>query len=439
MVAGQLVPRLAAVTEEVADPGGLLELLPPGEPVFSWVRRGDGLVGWGEAARFTASGVGRFAAARSWWAATVSAARVRDDVAAPGSGLIAGCSFAFADDSAAESVLVVPSIVVARRDGRCWVTRVRHIAVAPAAGAAQRDGSPLRGVGLAGIGPTDAPGGPGGVSWSSGSRTEDEWAAAVAAAVGRIGAGHVAKVVLARDVVARTDAPLDVRWPLRRLAERYQPCWSFAVAGLFGATPELLVRSDRGLVTSRVLAGTIWRTGDSPDTPADDVAALARSLARSRKDLAEHRLAVASAADVLRRHCSSVNVPDEPFVLHLSNVLHLATDVTGALSRPTGLFDLVAELHPTAAVGGTPTPVAVELIASLEGMDRRRYAGPVGWVDAGGDGELGIALRCGELDPADQRSVRAWAGCGIVAGSDPAAELAESQAKLVPLHEALAC
>jgi menaquinone-specific isochorismate synthase len=131
-----------------------------------------------------------------------------------------------------------------------------------------------------------------------------------------------------------------------------------------------------------------------------------------------------------------MNVPESPFVLHLPNVMHLATDVTGVLDPTDGAtsLSLAAALHPSAAVGGTPTDLAVRTIAELEGMDRGRYAGPVGWMDATGDGEWGIALRCGAVDGA---RVRLFAGCGIVAGSDPQAELAEAQAKFVPLRDAL--
>ena len=205
---------------------------------------------------------------------------------------------------------------------------------------------------------------------------------------------------------------------------------------MVGATPELLVRSEKGLVTSRVLAGTIRRTGD-------DLADVARAaiLAHSSKDLEEHEYAVSSVAHALDPFCSSTNVPDVPFVLHLPNVLHLASDVTGVLagaagSHPSSLA-LAAALHPTAAVCGTPTQAARELIARVEGMDRGRYAGPVGWFGADGDGEWGIALRSAQVDPDDPRSVRLFAGCGIVAASDPAAELAESEAKLVPMRDAL--
>ena len=148
----------------------------------------------------------------------------------------------------------------------------------------------------------------------------------VADAVARIGAGDLEKVVLARDLVATADDPIDVRWPLRRLAETYPMCWTFHVDGLFGATPEMLVRRERGLVTSRVLAGTIRRTGDD-----ERDLALAATLARSSKDLEEHEYAVRSVADALDPHCSSMNVPEAPFVLHLPNVMHLATDVAGVV------------------------------------------------------------------------------------------------------------
>jgi menaquinone-specific isochorismate synthase len=130
-------------------------------------------------------------------------------------------------------------------------------------------------------------------------------------------------------------------------------------------------------------------------------------------------------------------VPETPFVLHLPNVMHLATDVAGVASDGSSSLALAASLHPSAAVCGTPTEVARELIRELEGMDRGRYAGPVGWIDASGDGEWGIALRCAQVDPTDPARMRLFAGCGIVAGSQPEAELAESAAKLLPMRDAL--
>ncbi len=209
-------------------------------------------------------------------------------------------------------------------------------------------------------------------------------------------------------------------------------CWTFHVDGLFGATPEMLVRRERGLVTSRVLAGTIRRTGDD-----ERDLALAAALARSSKDHEEHEYAVRSVADALEPHCSSMNVPETPFVLHLPNVMHLASDVAGVIhdAGTVSSLQLAASLHPSAAVGGTPTPEAVRLITEIERMDRGRYAGPVGWMDTTGDGEWGIALRSAEVAG---NTVRLFAGCGIVADSDPEAELAESQAKLVPVRDSLA-
>ena len=277
-----------------------------------------------------------------------------------------------------------------------------------------------------------APQGPADVAFADGSLSPAEWAGAVADAVQRITAGDLDKVVLARDLEVSTTGELDVRWLLHRLAERYDTTWVFAVDGLVGATPELLVRREKGLVTSRVLAGTIRRTGDD-----DHDLALAASLARSSKDLEEHEYAVRSVADALAPHCSSMNVPEVPFVLHLSNVMHLATDVAGVLVDDASALALASSLHPSAAVCGTPTPVADAVIAELEHMDRGRYAGPVGWIDASGDGEFGIALRCGEVSATDPSRMRLFAGCGIVAGSVPEDEVAESSAKLVPMRDAL--
>ncbi|HSU01825.1 MAG TPA: isochorismate synthase [Nocardioides sp.] len=385
----------------------LLDLLPEQDPV-SWIRRGEGVVGWGVAARLETSGPTRFSDAVKWWSETVARAEVDDRVGEPGTGLVCFGAFAFADDPG-DSVLVVPRVLVGRRAGRTWLTTVSV------------EAPPLT--------RTAAPRPPVGLTFSDGSRNGEEWMTIVAEAVERITAGDLEKVVLARDLVVTTDEPLDVRWPLHRLADQYEMCWTFHVDGLFGATPEMLVRRERGLVTSRVLAGTIRRTGDD-----DRDLALAATLARSSKDLEEHEYAVRSVADALEPHCSSMNVPEAPFVLHLPNVMHLATDVNGVVHDAASSLQLAESLHPSAAVGGTPTAAAVALIAEIEGMPRDRYAGPVGWMDASGDGEWGIALRSAMIT---DQGVRLFAGCGIVASSDPEAELAESQAKFVPVRDAL--
>ena len=408
---------LVVRTVLVDDPGPLLDLLPTTTDVTAWVRRGEGLVGWGTAAICRTDGPDRFARARAWWRDLAGGAVVRDEVELPGTGLVCFGSFAFADEPG-DSVLVVPEVVVGRRGGTTWVTTIGVGAIP-----AHPD-----------LTPTEPPAAPIGVTFADGALSGTEWETVVAEAVRRINAGTLEKVVLARDLYATAREDVDVRWPLGRLAALYPMCWTFHVDGLFGATPEMLVRRERGLVTSRVLAGTIRRTGDD----ARDLA-LAATLARSSKDLEEHEYAVRSVADALAPHCSSMNVPEAPFVLHLPNVMHLATDVAGVVhdaSDPAATsLDLAASLHPSAAVGGTPTDRATDLITEIEGMDRGRYAGPVGWMDVTGDGEWGLALRSAEID-GDR--VRLFAGCGIVADSDPEAELAEGQAKFVPVRDSLA-
>ena len=407
---------LVVRTVRIDDPGPLLALLPDTPETTAWVRRGDGVVGWGVAAICRTAGADRFTDAQEWWTEQTRSAVVRDEVDQPGSGVVCFGSFGFADDPG-DSVLVVPEVVVGRRGSTTWLTTIGVGAISSS--------RQLR--------PTEAPRAPRDVAFSDGALSGTTWETVVAEAVRRINDGQLEKVVLARDLVATASSEIDVRWPLRRLAESYPMCWTFHVDGLFGATPEMLVRRERGLVTSRVLAGTIRRTGDD----ARDLA-LAATLARSSKDLEEHEYAVRSVADALAPHCSSMNVPESPFVLHLPNVMHLATDVAGVIhdaADPAGTsLDLAEALHPSAAVGGTPTDVATRLIGEIEGMDRGRYAGPVGWMDATGDGEWGLALRSAELDGA---TVRLFAGCGIVADSDPGAELAEAQAKFVPVRDSL--
>ena len=397
----------------------LLDLLPDARPV-SWLRRGEGLVGWGAAAEIRTTGATRFADADKWWTEVSDAALVQDEVSEPGTGLVAFGSFAFADEPG-DSVLVAPEVVVGRRGDTTWLTTISHRGLegsAPGLSDRAAEVSP----------PVD-------VRFGDGALNGEQWMSVVADAVSRIGAGELEKVVLARDLVATADESIDVRWPLQRLAATYPMCWTFHVDGMFGATPEMLVRRERGLVTSRVLAGTIRRTGDD-----ERDLALAATLARSSKDLEEHEYAVRSVAESLEPHCSGMNVPEAPFVLHLPNVMHLATDVAGvvhAAEHPelsTSSLQLAEALHPSAAVGGTPTPAAVALIDEIEGMQRGRYAGPVGWMDASGDGEWGIALRSAEIAGA---TVRLFAGCGIVADSVPEAELAEAQAKFVPVRDAL--
>ena len=401
----------SVTTTHCAHDLALLDLLPDSNPL-SWVRAGEGLVGWGVYATTTVSGPTRFSDARKWWLQQLEGFAITNSVHGNGTGPVLFTSFSFSADE--ESVLIIPQVIVGKKGDRSWITWI---------GSSSQPELNLN----------PAPLVHNSITWDIDKDADKEWKGRVSTAVERINSGALDKVVLARDFTGRSKTNIEPREILKKLAKEYPSTWSFAVAGLVGATPELLLRLTRKMVTSRVLAGTISKTGDD-----ERDLALAASLARSSKDLEEHIYAVQSVAAALEPLCTSTNVPESPFVLHLANVMHLATDVTGALAEKLAhvdAFTILEQLHPSAAVCGTPREQAFELITEIEGMSRGRYTGPVGWIDAAGDGELGIALRCGQIDG---NSIRIFAGCGIVASSDPAKELAESEAKLIPMRSALA-
>lgn len=436
MIGPPTLPRLRSRTVAVPDLPDLLALL--GGRVESlrrcvWIRQREGMIGWGCAARADTVGSSRFADADAWWQRVGGAADVDDGVRLPGTGPVAFGSFAFSAASPAGGSLIVPAVVVGRRGDTTWMTRtIDTTRVSEADAEAFLNDATVPGTAGSSASAAAGVAEPDPVTFADGALSGPQWSQAVADAVRRIAAGEVDKVVLARELYAQAGGPIDLGALLARLADAYDRTWVFEIDGLVGATPEMLVRLERGLVTSRVLAGTIRRTGDD-----ERDLALAASLARSSKDLEEHEYAVASVAQALAPHCTSMAVPESPFVVHLPNVMHLASDVAGRMRNGVTALGLTAALHPSAAVCGTPRAAAEALIAELEGMDRGRYAGPVGWTDAAGDGEFGIALRCGEVDPAHPSRMRLFAGCGIVAGSDPRAELAESDAKLIPMRTAL--
>ena len=381
--------------------------------VNAWVRSGDGLVGFGEYKKIELKGENRFVAARKWWELQLAEFNIQNNVHGSGTGPILFSSFSFDPDQI--SVLIIPEIIIGQKNGKSWITWIGD-SKQPDLG--KLNNSPIS---------SD-------IAWQEGSISESNWRTQVGSAIAAIKSGKLEKVVLARDISASSKSEINVRGLLQRLEIEYPSTWIFLVDGLIGATPELLVRLSKSLVTSRVLAGTIRKTGNE-----DRDLTLAASLAKSSKDLEEHEYAVRSVADALAPFCSSTNVPESPFVLHLSNVMHLATDVTGVLNdsaKQADIFTLIEKLHPSAAVCGTPTEEAKQLIKKLEQMNRGRYAGPVGWIDAHNDGEVAIALRCGELS-SDRKMIRIFAGCGIIAGSDPVNEFAESQAKLMPMRTAL--
>ena len=413
--------RLVARTTPIDDPGPLDAYLGEATGV-AWLRRGDGLVGLGEVCRLTTTDA---SAADTWWrefCASLDVENALPDVA--GTGPLMFGSLAFdPGHTSSSSIFVVPGMIIGRRDGRSWLTRVfdpgqesgSQSNVDEAVPRPHRSHAPAPAAHLGSSTPLD----------------RDAWRTAVARAIDRLDATFT-KVVMARAVDIQTSSPIDQQQLVRELSATYPTCWTFCLDGLVGASPEMLVRRDHGLAMSRVLAGTIRREGaDETDH------ALARALAESSKNLAEHEFSVASVASALARYCTAMNVPDAPSVLQLPNVLHLASDITGVVQGDASALDLAIALHPTAAVCGTPTDLARATIAELEGFDRGRYAGPVGWQDAAGDGEFAIALRCGQIDQVSRQSIRLYAGCGIVDGSDPAEEYEETQAKLIPMEQAL--
>ena len=371
-----------------------------GDVTGAWTHGADGLVGVGAALILPLrDGLDE---AADIWRRIVRSAAVDDEVRVEGSGLVGFVSAAFDGEGGR---LVVPARILGQRDGVTFETTIESGIVREVA----------------------APTGPGAVSVVDGPVDSAEWRCRVADASARIRHGDLSKVVLARSVVATTENPIDLRWLALRLAESYPDCWTYLVGSLVGATPELLVRLRDGVAESRVLAGTVSRDDD-----AEEDEALAAWLLASAKDLEEHEYAVQSVTERLAP-LGELQVTG-PSLLTLPNVRHLATDVRVAVTGRS-VLDLAAALHPSAAVCGTPREAALALIGEIEGMDRGVYAGGVGWIDAAGDGEIGIALRCGVRT--GERELTAYAGGGIMADSIPAAELAETEAKLRPVLRAL--
>ena len=381
---------VVARTRYLADDLDPLDVLAPGG--FAWLHDGAGFVATGVAARIPVPDVDR----------ALAEFVVDDAVGQPGTGVIAIGGLPF--DPRLQGEMVVPANVVGRSpDGRSWITEV--------------EGLPPTAVAIA----------PQPTRFSVRQGTDrDGWDAAVARVLAEIERDSVRKVVLARDVNVGADAPFDVARIVRRLRSEQPGCFVFSIDGLVGASPELLLARNGLDVWSRPLAGT---------TPRIDDVAL-EGLAASAKDANEHRFVVDALVDEFQRRCGdSVRVAG-PEILRFSTLAHLATTISGRLRSVAGdsALAFARALHPTPAVGGTPNPAALALIDELEPGSRGRYAGPVGWVDADGNGEFALALRSAEIDGAD---AVLRAGAGIVAGSDPEAEWAETEAKFAPMLSAL--
>jgi menaquinone-specific isochorismate synthase len=429
---------------------------------FAWSAPSGALAGLGAAARVpVGTGAGRIERAAEAVAALLATAEV-DDPDGSGLGPVAVGALPFHAGSPGE--LVVPALLVRRGpDGLGWVTTSAHGPPPQAAellarlrpeGVRERlpgqaGGVPERRPGQAGWAQGRLPGEagwargtPGGFAgpageppWPAGRRLDGRsaarhaWRAAVTGALQEIAAGRLDKVVLAREALVEADRPFPRAALLRRLRARAAGTLLYASGGFLGASPELLVSRRGATAVSRPMAGTA-PLGATAAAEADDLA----RLAGSPKEAVEHRLVVDAVAEGLAKVADRVEV-GHPEVVRLTTVAHLASEVTAALTEPLpSALELAGLLQPTPAVAGTPRDAALAVIAALEPFDRGRYAGPVGWVDAAGDGEWAVALRCAELHG---RRARLLAGAGIVVGSDPDAEWAETEHKLAAMLEVL--
>jgi len=329
---------------------------------------------------------------------------------------------ALAFDPAAPGHLVVPRRIIGRRDDVGWVTTIE------ATGTSGGPAGPAPGPGEFGASPDRFV--------LESSMPHEDWKDVVARAVEVMSSSELEKVVLARRIDITANRPFVISEVLGRLAALYPSCMVYSIEGFIGASPELLLRRTGDAVESHPLAGTVARSGDAH---SDEL--LVAGLMASPKTRHEHQVVVDAVQTILATVCSELAVPAQPSVLGLRNVSHLATHITGRLngsangrSGSPSALDLVARLHPTPAVGGNPTDAAVRYLQEVEKFDRGRYAGPVGWLDARGDGAWAIGIRCAEVEGA---RARIYAGNGMVVGSDPEDELAETQLKLQALLAAL--
>ncbi len=365
-----------------------------------FVRGGAGVAGRGEAARIDADDAAAFLASIGHDAP--------DDAPAP----VAMGAVPFRPRSTAE--LLVSSVTVTKRDGQVWATAI--------------DGADVS----AALAPSPEPT-PQAPSWTiSGDVDVDRYLDAVTAARDAVRAAELTKAVIARPIRVQASEPVSVHAVLRRLKATFSSSYRFSIDGFIGASPELLVEVDGATVRSHPLAGTTPRTGD-----VDNAARLAAALQASAKNQIEHRVVIDDVHDRLLPHVSYLDWEPEPSIVTVANVQHLGTRMEGMLSQPTpSVVELVRLLCPTPALGGHPRDAAIELIERVEGFERGRYGGAVGWVDARGDGQWAVAIRCAEFS-ADRCSARLVAGGGIVADSEPRAELAETQAKFQAMLSAL--
>jgi salicylate biosynthesis isochorismate synthase/menaquinone-specific isochorismate synthase len=411
-----------------------------GEPYFLFEQSGRALAGLGCAHAIEGEGDARFRSAAAEWRALASHAQADPPDGPAGAGLVAVGGFAFADAGGraphwagfAPASLHVPEVAIARAGDDVRLT----VAVL-----ARPDDDPEALLGalddrLAGLAEQPLPlldPAPSGRTAVSSVMPPEHYEHAVARAVERIRGGELEKLVLAREVAVHAAHDHDAPAVFDTLRQAFPECFVFCVgrgdAAFVAASPELLVRREGSRAQTVALAGSIRR---SADPAVDDH--LGEQLLRSAKDREEQAIVARRITRALRAHAVWVAAPDEPTVVKVANIQHLATPIRAQLRNPVGALELAGHLHPTPAVGAEPR-AGLDVIPMLEGLDRGWYAGAIGWTDASEDGEFCVGLRCALLRG---REARCYAGVGVVRDSDPAAELAETEVKLGALLPVLA-
>lgn len=373
-----------------------------GDDGMLFVRDGVGIAGRGTLLTGTAKHI----------EAALRAIDCDNHVGGPGTGPVAFGAIPFLAER--EPSFIIPKILIGKReDGTSFITRlVEDASQVQAAKSSQPVGTQY--------------------TMKSGHVSPDDYKRIVSIATAAIRRGEFQKVVLARDLFIDADQPMSIGLILKRLKASYGSSYRYSFDGLVGASPELLVEVLDGVVRSHPLAGTAPRTGNAQEDHR-----LADQLLRSDKNQAEHKIVIDMVRETLLPYCSYLDWEPEPSIVQVANVQHLGSAAEGVLTRPhTSVLQLARELCPTPALGGSPRDAALSWIGQHEGLERGRYGGAIGWLDVHGNGTWAVTIRCAEFDHA-RRSAHLFAGCGIVADSDPESELSETQTKFKAMISAI--
>lgn len=394
----------------IPDPGDLTSYLD--ETGAAFLSGSDGFVALGEVARLDGATMEE---ADSWWSDFV--ATVENETEMPGTfgtGPLAYASFVYnSQRSEMGSAMIVPQTIIGRRDGVSWITQIGYDRVQPEL----PDRQP-------------PPHAPGDMHFEDGAISGADWLSTVAHTSDRLDKGDAERVVMTRDLLAVAHDPISMPWILEQWHRNYGASTCYLVDGLVGATYEVMVRRKGGLCLSRILAGSVERIGS-----VDDAVLISRLLT-SPERLRQHRLAVEAATNGLGPHMRGIHVPDEPYVASLLDNFSLTTDICGVAQPDHSTLALAAAMHPLAALTGSPMDQARTIIDQDEDLDRGRFSGPVGWIDAQGDGEWFAALRAAQIQP-DHTSLRLYASASISPTTTPHNTLVSTEMKFAQMRSIL--